>query len=132
MDGDLGAFMQSVLSDPEQLAKITQMAQGLMGQSETASAAPPSEPAVSPVSSPSPGAAPSPAGGEDRILSMLSRFLASGTGGGKNRSAALLSAMRPYMRPEKQEKLDRAMKLAQMVHVIGAVMGELGGGKHGL
>lgn len=124
MDGDLGSFMQSVLSDPEQLAKITQVAQGLIGQSEAASAAPPPEPAKP--------AAPPRAGGEDRILSMLSRFLASGTGGGKNRSAALLGAMRPYMRPEKQEKLDRAMKLAQMVHVIGAVMGELGGGKHGV
>ena len=30
MDGDIGAMLQSVLSDPEQMAQITRLAQGLM------------------------------------------------------------------------------------------------------
>ena len=115
MDGDLGAFLQSVLSDPEQMEKITQMAQGLMGQARS--------PDPAPAPQEEPRAAPM---GETRLLSILSKAMASGAG--KGRSTALLTAMRPYMRPEKQEKLDRAMKIARMVNVARTVMGEYGGG----
>ena len=128
MDGDLGQMLQSVLSDPEQMARITQMAQGLMGQgqatAETAPAGPPAPPA------------PSAAGGtgfsqpDAGVLSALVRSFAPNAG--KSRSTALLMAMRPYMKPEKQEKLDRAMRIAQMAHIAGAVVRQYGGGEHGL
>lgn len=123
MDGELGARLESILSDPAQMEKITQLAMGLMG-SETA-------PASGEVSQTPPTPAPTGAGdilgslGDTRLLSALGKAFSGG--GEKNRSTALLVAMRPYMRPEKQEKLDRAMKIAQMVHVAGAVMKEYGG-----
>lgn len=132
MDGDLGSLMQSVLSDPEQMAKITQLAQGLMGQSggESAkngdAAAPEGETPGAEPSNPTPSGIPS----EGRILSALTKALAAGKTG--SRSTALLTAMRPYLRPEKQGKLDRALEVARMVHIAGLVMGELGGGRHGV
>ena len=118
MDSDLNAMLQSVLSDPEQMAKITQMAQGLMGgggsgsEKREATAGPFSE-------------------GESKLLSALGKTLGGGENGGRSRSTALLMAMRPYMKPEKQEKLDRALKMTQMVRIAQAVMREVGGG-HGL
>lgn len=119
MDGDLGSLLQSVLSDPEQMAKISRMAQGLMDAVPAGESGPEAPPS----------AAPEPPRGEAGILSALGRAFAPREE--KNRSTALLLAMRPYMRPEKQEKLDRAMKIAKMARIAGAVMGEYGGG-HGL
>ena len=114
MDADLGSLLNSVLSDPEQMAKISEMAQGLMGGASQSAEAP---------------AAPSAPGGDAKVLSELGALF-----GGKtetSRSTALLMAMRPYMKPEKQEKLDRAMKLSKMVRIAQAVMGQMGGG-HGI
>ena len=109
----MGAMLQSVLSDPEQMAKIAQLAQGLMGsQEKTAPDAPPSTSA---------GGSP----GGDRLLALLTKAMSDGAG--KSRSTELLRAMRPYMKPEKQEKLDRAMRIAGMARVAGLVMGEFGG-----
>ncbi len=127
MDGDIGTLIQSVLSDPEQMAKITQMAQGLMG-AQSGEGLPPGENEASAAAPETGGAAPAFSQGETKLFSALGKAFASGSGGKKSRSTELLMAMRPYMKPEKQEKLDRAMKIAQMVHIAGAVMQEYGGG----
>ena len=121
MNGDIGAMLESVLSDPKQMEKITEMARGLMGERRL-------EPEHK-------GENRSVDGGERPVFDsgMLSA-LGSMFGGkqSQTRSTALLMAMRPYMRPEKQEKLDRAMKIARIVHIAGAVMKEYGGGFPGL
>ena len=117
MDSDIGELLQSVLQDPEQMSRIAAAAQSLMGGESAAGSAP----AQTPVS-----AQPS----EAKLLSALSGML--GQKGGQSRSSALLSAMRPYMRPEKQEKLDRAMQIARMVRVAGTVMREWGGNRDGV
>lgn len=114
MDGDLGTMLQSVLSDPAQMERLTAMAQGLMGG------------AAEPAAEPKPGNAPF-SDGEARLLTALGRSLGGGGQSG-SRSTALLTAMRPYMKPEKQEKLDRAMRLTNMVRIVQTVMRELGGG----
>lgn len=129
MDGDLGTALQSILSDPGQMEKLTQMAQGLMGQLGQSPSAEDSGPAQSEAPTASVLDSLSPPT-ETRLLSALGKVFAGG--GGKTRSTALLVAMRPYMRPEKQEKLDRAMKIAQMVHVAGIVMKEYGGDRLGV
>lgn len=126
MDGDIGAMLQSVLSDPEQMAQITRLAQGLMSaQGEEGLPSPPG----SSEGEPPPPAAGMPdfSQGEMKLFSTLGKAFAAGKG--NSRSTGLLMAMRPYMKAEKQEKLDRAMKIARMVHVAGAVMKEYGGGQ---
>ena len=118
MEGEIGELLQSILSDPEQMGKITSMAQSLMGDKEE-SAAEETVPrqAAKGIS-------------DTKLLSALSGML--GGKGEQTRSSALLTAMRPYMRPEKQEKLDRAMQIARMVRVAGTVMKEMGGGVSGV
>ena len=101
MDGDIGTMLQAVLSDPAQMAKLTEAAQGLFGGAPQETA-PDKEPVRQD--------APAFSGDETRILSALGKTLGGNAGSG--RSTALLMAMRPYMKPEKKEKLDRAMKLS--------------------
>ncbi|MCD8321621.1 MAG: hypothetical protein LUC89_01880 [Oscillospiraceae bacterium] len=126
MDGDLSDRISAVLSDPEQMGKIAQMAKNLMGGAGESESVPNEDSASAPEGN---GLAMS--GGDAKLLAALGRMFSSGQE--KNsKSAALLMAMRPYMRPEKQEKLDRAVKIAQMVHIAGAVMREYGGSGDGI
>ena len=119
MENDIGELLQSVLSDPEQMGKIASMARNLMegetGSKETA--AEPPEPIAPPRT-------------DARLLAALTGML--GKSREQSRAAALLNAMRPYMRPEKQEKLDRALQAARLAHMAGAVMKELGGSQNGV
>ena len=121
MDGDLGTALNAILSDPTQMEKLSTMAKDLFGQGgETHQVEEANEaPAV-------PAAAPAV---DTRFMSALGKAFSGG--GTKSRSTALLVAMRPYMKPEKQEKLDRAMQIARMVNIAGAVMREYGG-DHGV
>lgn len=119
MDGDLGAALESVLSDPAQMEKLTKMAQELFGQAGEKS----DEQARTE------GQA-QPTGVDTKLLGALGKAFSGKAQ--QSRSTALLMAMRPYMKPEKQEKLDRAMKIARMAGIAGVVMREYGGGEHGV
>ncbi len=126
MDGDLTAALESVLSDPEKMEKVANMAKDLFGGAAPASPANAADKAGE-----SGSEAARPAGLDATVLSKLGRAFA-GEGLGKSRSTALLMAMRPYMKPEKQEKLDRAMQIARMANIAGLVMNQYGGGGHGV
>ena len=122
MDGELGERLQQILSDPAQMEKLSAMAKDLFGQ---AGAAPAGEPATPAAAAGQSGTAMPDA----KLLSALGKAFSGASD--KSRSTALLVAMRPYMKPEKQEKLDRAMQIARIVHIAGAVVKEYGDG-HGL
>ena len=122
MDSDLGARLEAVLSDPEQMEKIAQVAQGLFAQTGGQVKPPETDP-------PQRQEGPSVPPADARFLSALGRAFSGG--GEASRSTALLTAMRPYMKPEKQEKLDRAMEIARMARIAGAVVKQYGDG-HGL
>ena len=47
--------------------------------------------------------------------------------GTEDRSAALLNALRPFLREEKQARLDRALQIARMTKLVRAALGALGG-----
>lgn len=118
MNGDMGAMLESILSDPKQMSQIAEMARSLMGEgasraeSERQGLPPESEHGKQPEMAQS-------------MISSLGKLF--GERQGESRSTALLMAMRPYMRPEKREKLDKAMKITRIVHIAGAVMKEYGG-----
>lgn len=120
MDGDLAARLEAVLSDPAQMEKLSEMAKGLFAQSSDGQGEGEQPPAEKPSEIPPM---------DTKFLSAIGKAFAAGNGE-KSRSTALLLAMRPYMKPEKQEKLDRALQVARMAHIAGAVMKEYGG--HGV
>ncbi len=103
--------LNSILSDPEQMARINRLAQSLMGGQGGGEALPPAgdgEP-------------------DSALLGKLGSLL--GQQGGDSDKRALLEAMKPYLSEKRRNKLDRAMRLTRMAHLARLAMGELGNGQ---
>ena len=100
--------LNSILSDPGAMAQIMQLAQSLSG---------PQQPSSPPPSPPVQQAAP-PMGGMDAGMLMKLLPLVQELGGGQNSNArTLLYALRPYLREDRQQKVERAIQLARLFHI---------------
>jgi len=108
--------LNSILNDPAQMEKITSMAKSLMGGGEIAQEQPEKQ------KDKEPGLF------ETFDPAMLGR-LTKVVGGMNHRDdkRALLEAMKPYLSQRRREKLERAMKLAKMIHIAEITFGTLGG-----
>ena len=52
-------------------------------------------------------------------------------GGAQDSNARqLLYALRPYLKPERQEKIERALQLARLFHIGRKFLAEWEGGRH--
>ena len=125
--------LNSILSNPDAMSQIMQLAQSLGGggAQESAPPPPPDQPGGQP-GGPAwgnpPQAAPPPAGGGGDLLSslvggggldmgLLTRLLPliQELGGQRDSNARnLLYALRPYLRSDRQEKVERALQLARL------------------
>ena len=130
--------LNALLSDPSSMAKIMELAQSLGrpaggGQAPPPQGTPPAGGGPSPGPSPGnggfPGGAPSPPGSSPPDLgsllggldpAMLARLLplAQELGGAQNsQAAALLFALQPYLKPERQANVPRALHLARLLRL---------------
>ena len=115
--GELEDKINAVLSDPQQMAEISRLAQSLMGTGQP---------------EPQPEAA-APAGASTRspLLPDLGSLLGSLGGGSQaapgTDNQALLAAMLPYLSPHRQEKLRAAMRLGKMAKLAGFALKSHGG-----
>lgn len=113
---DFEERLNSILNDPAQMEKITSMAKSLMGGTETPQKRTESQ-----------------QGKESSLFetldpAMLGRL--TKVMGGMNQhdeKRELLEAMKPYLSDRRREKLERAMKLAKMIHMAEIAFGTLGG-----
>ena len=121
--------LNALLSDPDRMAQIMQMAQSLSG---AAAPPPPAPPTTRPETNPAPPVGTdflsSLTGGIDpqlltRLLP-LARELGSDSGSG---ARALLYALRPYLKQERQERVERALQLAKLLHIGRKVLTNLEG-----
>lgn len=105
--------LNSLLSNPDAMRQIMQLAQSLSGDDRNKppeSSPPPEAPGGDLFSALS--------GGLDPALLMKLLPLAKELGGGQDSNARqLLYALRPYLKAEKQEKLERALQLARLYRV---------------
>lgn len=129
--------LNSILSNPDAMSQIMQLAQSLGGGGQPAASSPPQPNAPGPQQtsswgSPPPQAPPPPpmGGGGDLLSSLLggggldpgllSRLLPliQELGGQRESNARnLLYALRPYLRSDRQEKVERALQLARLFHL---------------
>ena len=129
--------LNSILSNPDAMSQIMQLAQSLSGGQTAEAPPPPQQPAPPPPpprqSPPSP-----PPGGADLLSSltggldpkMISKLvpLLQELGGQQDSNArALLYALRPYLKPDRQEKVERALQLARLFHLGKKFLAEWGG-----
>ena len=118
--------LNALLSDPDSMAQIMQLAQSLSGGGgPAASASPPSPPPPPP---PQPQQPPPPPPGGDPLSSLLGGMdpkllmrllpLIQELGRDSDSNARqLLTALRPYLRPERQDRVERALQLARLIHL---------------
>ena len=124
---ELDEKLNALLSDPNSMAQIMQMAQQLsatMGGGSaspsppTAAAPPAAAPPAAPTTQTAPQApAPSLPGGIDpqvvaRFLPLLQEYSRS-----SSQTMQLLYALRPFLKESKQDKVERAARLARLIHL---------------
>lgn len=106
---DMDSRLNALLSDPEAMGRIMALAQQLSG--ESAASSPP----------PSPEPPPSSQQEEDSFDPMLLLkflpLLQELRQDNSSQSMQFLSAMRPFLKPERQPKVERAVKLAHLICV---------------
>ena len=117
--------LNSVLSDPEAMARIASLAQSLSGRSAEAPPPPPPDDAPKPDA----GAAASPLSGIDpellsRVLPLLRQLNRPESG----EAAAFLRALQPFLSEKRRGKVERAAQLARLIHLGKTFLTERGEG----
>lgn len=105
MDG-LEQRLDSILSDPESMGKIMELAKSLGLSSSSVEGSNAQE-----THSPSPPDTTIPSMGN--LGALLSSF--SGQSAPDDKQTIFLKALRPYLRPERRDRLDRAIQTAKLV-----------------
>ncbi len=118
--------LNSILSNPDAMSQIMQLAQSLGGGSGASQETPPPAP---PAPQPPPPAAAqgggdlfsslsSLAGGLDpKLLTRLLPVIQELGSQRDNNARQLLYALRPYLKEERQDKVERALQLARLFHL---------------
>ena len=141
---DLSAILQQAMANPQIMNQVAALAQSLGLQNGQAASAPLPE-GISPVSPASEQAAPAFSGGAvpqfhmptmdtfpqpdprqlmGTLLQMSQRM------GGDERQQALIQALKPFIRPERARKLERAIQIARMSRLAGQALGNVSKGTH--
>ncbi|MCD8147105.1 MAG: hypothetical protein LUD84_07515 [Clostridiales bacterium] len=125
---DFEEKLNSILSSPEAMGQIMSLASSIAGKPEGEGNTP-TEAAPQPDSSPA-------AEGNDplNLLQNLDPAMVQRVMGlyreytrGGDEKTALLQAMRPFLREERQERLDKAMRIARLSRVIRAALEQFRG-----
>jgi len=136
--------LNTILSNPDAMGQIMNLAQSLGGgqgggapAGDANTSPPPSAPSGS--ASPSGGGqgGASSAGGlgglgdllgqiDPRVISRLLPLLGELNSGANDERMQLLYALRPFLRPERRDKVERAAKAAKLIHVGKKLLGSMG------
>lgn len=122
--------LNALLSDPDRMAQIMQMAQSLSGGSFSAPPSgqspaqqqpspPPAQPPQSAQSVPFSGdLLSSLTGGLDpKLLIKLMPLIQELSSDSSSSARNLLYALRPYLKAERQDRIERALQLARLLHI---------------
>jgi hypothetical protein len=138
--------LNSLLSNPDAMAQIMQLAQSLSGNGQegapTQQPAPQQPTAASEPPKPEPGHQPDPqtspapqsgrtgnalTGGLDpKLMGKLLPLIQELGGQQDSNARQLLYALRPYLKAERQEKVERALQLARLFHIGKKFLSEWG------
>ena len=106
---DMDSRLNALLSDPEAMGRIMALAQQLSG--ESAASSPPPSP------EPPPSSQQEDEGFDPMLLLKFLPLLQELRQDNSSQSMQFLSAMRPFLKPERQPKVERAVKLAHLICV---------------
>lgn len=106
--------LNQILSDPDSMAKIMSLAQSL-GREQSAPSPPPAPPRPQPPPPP-----------DDAFVKGILRLMQQAQHTDK-RQEALLCALKPYLAPERQAKIDEALRIAKLSQLAGLAFKNYGG-----
>lgn len=115
--------LQSILSNPEAMGQIMSLAQSITGGSQESEDAPESEEFSSSTSDgQSSGDLFSMLGNLDPRLLQIGMRLISEYNSNDDEKTALLTALQPFVREERYAKVDKAIQIAKLAHVIRSAL----------
>ena len=117
--------LNALLSDPDTMAQITRLAGSLGGSGGADS--PPERPVGENTSDALSGLTQLLGGLDPGLLSRILPALREVNRPESSETTAFLHALRPFLRPERQEKVERAAQLAKLVHLAKVFFTEGGG-----
>ncbi len=109
--------ISSILSSPGEMEKIMEIARSLSGAGS-------GQPAGG---EPTGGASASPEGPDPKLMALLTRLLGEYNSAGSDKTA-LIRAMKPYLKPERAQAVDRAAQVAKLARLARMAMEEFSGG----
>lgn len=118
--------LNALLSNPESMSQIMNLAQSLSGGASTTP--PPPSPAPPPPATANGGLGALASGLDPQLLMRLLPLVQELGSESNTQSRQLLYALRPYLRTERQEKVDRALRLARMIHLGKTFLADWGDG----
>lgn len=110
--------LQSILGNPETMSQIMSIAQSITGNSNSGGDAAEEEPDPPPSESQAAGDPLSMLGNLDPRLVQMGMRLLSEYNSTDDRKVALLTALQPFVREERYAKVDNAIQIAKLAHVI--------------
>ena len=126
LEDKLGAL----LSDPDSMAQVMQLAQQLSQTFGTQEQAAPPPPQPENIASADTSGLGSLLGGIDPKLIMKFLPLLQEYGKSNSQTMQLLYALRPFLKTERQGKVERAAQLARLIHLGKSFFKEMGGLEH--
>lgn len=119
--GEFEDRLNSILSSPEDMEKILGLARELSGSVGKANERQKEKP-----SSSSSGSTNS-AGIDPKLIALFSRIMGEYSSA-NNDKTALISSIKPYVKEERRNVLDKAVKIARLTHVAKLALSEFSGG----
>ena len=112
--------LQSILGNPEAMSQIMSIAQSITGNSHDSESPSPSEEEFDPPAPENQAAGDvfSALGNLDPRLVQMGMRLLSEYNSTDDRKVALLTALQPFVREERYAKVDKAIQIAKLAHVI--------------
>lgn len=125
--------LSAILNNPQAMSQIMSIAQSLDGSKGPGEAQVPSQPPSE--AQPQPTAEAAPAETTQAGLDLDPRLMAAGMQalaawqGPEDSRTALLQALRPFLKPERHGKLDKALRITRLSKVVRAGLDGLKGGQ---
>ncbi len=119
---DFEEKLNSILGNPAEMEKIMNLAKSLSGDSK---------PSSSPTGDPEPFSAPLPGldGLDPNMLRLMTRLMGEFSHRDDGKSQ-LIRALKPYVRPERREALDKAVEITKFTRLAKIAFNEMGDDGH--
>lgn len=119
--GEFEARLEQILNNPDAMGQIMSLAQSLGGAAGASPPPPAQQPAHAEGSADSSGPAAAGPALDPQLLSGIAALLGNLDQGDDDR-AALLRALRPFVREERRAKLDQAARIARLTRLVRSAL----------